>query len=56
MTVTKPFAAILLIAAASLSACEKQAETYPISGEQCSETDPVQELDAADCFVPPVAS
>lgn len=54
MTVAKPCTAILLIAVAALSACEKEAETYPISGEQCTETDPVQELDAADCFVPPV--
>lgn len=52
MTVVKPV--VLLLAAVSLlAACETEPrETYPVSGEQCAPTDPVQTLDAADCFVP----
>ncbi|WP_170417383.1 hypothetical protein [Ruegeria atlantica] len=49
----KPLVALLLAAAAFLSACEKDSETYPLSGEQCGPEDPVKTLDAADCVIPP---
>jgi len=48
-----PFLVLLVAAAAVLSACEKSAETYPVTGEQCGPNDPVKELDAEDCFIPP---
>ncbi len=45
--------AALMMAAMLLSACEKTAETYPVTGEQCGPEDPVQTLDAADCNILP---
>lgn len=52
MTVLKPV--VLLLAAVSfLAACESEPrKTYPVTGEQCAPKDPVQTLDAADCYVP----
>ncbi|MEX0320333.1 MULTISPECIES: hypothetical protein [unclassified Ruegeria] len=38
-----------------LAACTEP-ETYPVSGEECGPTDPVQELDASDCVVLPPAT
>ncbi|WP_170563690.1 hypothetical protein [Ruegeria atlantica] len=49
----KSLAAVLMIAAVFLSACEKSNETYPVSGEQCGPKDPVQTLDADDCDILP---
>jgi len=40
----------ILLAAFTLAACE--AETYPISGEECGPNDPVKELDATNCLPP----
>ncbi len=56
MTVFKPLALVLLVAAATLSACEKEPDSYPVTGETCAPTDPVQTLDAADCYVPPAVN
>lgn len=50
---TKPLVAVLIVAAATLSACEKSTETYPVTGEQCGPNDPVKTLDAEDCYIPP---
>ncbi|MDP5216060.1 hypothetical protein Q5Y75_02405 [Ruegeria sp. 2205SS24-7] len=50
-----PFTKALLAAVATLAllgACVKE-DTYPVTGEQCGPEDPVKELDAADCYVPP---
>ena len=44
---------VLAASVAVLSACEKKADSYPISGEQCGPEDPVQTLDASDCYTPP---
>ena len=41
----------LLLASLTLIACTEEG-TYPISGEECSEEDAVQDIDAADCTVP----
>lgn len=49
----KSLAAVLMIAAVFLSACEKSNETYPVSGEQCGPKDPVQTLNADDCDILP---
>jgi hypothetical protein len=40
------FAAML-----ALSACADTG-TYPVGGDQCGPTDPVKDLEAADCTVP----
>ncbi|MEW2918918.1 hypothetical protein AB1A64_17780 [Ruegeria sp. ANG10] len=45
--------ACMMAAAMLLSACEKDTETYPVSGEQCGPEDPVKTLDAADCDILP---
>lgn len=42
---------ILLAAAFVLLACTPPGH-YPVSGEECAEGDPVQDLEAADCTVP----
>ncbi|MEX0350040.1 MAG: hypothetical protein AB3N15_11505 [Paracoccaceae bacterium] len=50
-----PLAKSLLAAVAALAllgACTKEG-TYPVSGDQCGPEDPVQTLDAADCYIPP---
>ncbi|WP_170479366.1 hypothetical protein [Ruegeria arenilitoris] len=49
----KTLAALLMISALLLGACEKESETYPVTGEQCGPEDPVQTLDAADCDILP---
>lgn len=41
----------VILVAAALAACTPP-DHYPISGETCSEGDPVQELNAEDCAVP----
>jgi hypothetical protein len=45
------FNILLLAAALALSACAETG-TYPGSSDQCGPTDPVKDLDAADCVVP----
>ncbi|WP_170791319.1 hypothetical protein [Ruegeria lacuscaerulensis] len=51
---TKSLTALLMMVALILSACEKEADTYPVTGEQCGPDDPVKTLDATDCnIVPP---
>ena len=42
---------LILAASLGLSACAATG-TYPVSDEQCGPTDPVKNLDAADCMVP----
>ena len=42
---------IALLAVFSLQACTEEG-TYPLSGEECEEGDPVLELDAGDCAIP----
>ncbi|WP_169730805.1 MULTISPECIES: hypothetical protein [Leisingera] len=37
-----------------LAACTAP-DTYPISGEECGPSDPVQDLDASDCLTPLVS-
>lgn len=49
----KSIVAFMMAAAVFLSACEKDTETYPVSGEQCGPEDPVKTLDAADCDILP---
>lgn len=39
------------MAALMLAACTEDG-TYPISGQECHEDDPVLDLDAADCTIP----
>ena len=41
----------VLLASLMLVACTEDG-TYPLSGEECSPDDAVQDLDAADCAVP----
>ena len=44
---------LALLATFGLSACvAPEAETYPLSGEECGPEDPVLDLDAADCVAP----
>ncbi len=56
MTLKPYLAALLMVSAAFLTACEKQSDTYPITGEQCAPEDPVQTLDAGDCYIPPAVN
>ena len=56
MTLNTYLAALLVASATVLAGCEKQADTYPISGEQCGPEDPVKTLDAADCYIPPAVN
>ncbi|WP_170329569.1 hypothetical protein [Ruegeria arenilitoris] len=49
----KTIVAFMMTVAMFLSACEKDTDTYPVSGEQCGPEDPVKTLDAADCDVLP---
>ncbi len=51
----KSIVALIIAAAAVLSACEKSSDTYPVSGEQCGPEDPVKTLDAADCNILPAS-
>lgn len=45
---------VMLVALAGLLvACDTTEETYPVSGEQCTAEDPVQELKALDCPTSP---
>lgn len=41
----------LLVATLGLTGCAETG-SYPVGGAQCGPTDPVQQLDAADCVVP----
>ncbi len=43
--------AAFVVTCLALSACADTG-TYPISGDQCGPSDPVQTLDASDCQVP----
>ena len=52
----KTLAAMLMISAVLVSACEKDSDTYPVTGEQCGPVDPVKTLDAADCYIPPAVN
>lgn len=56
MTPNKYLAALLVASAAILAGCEKDSNTYPISGEQCGPDDPVKTLDAEDCYIPPAVN
>lgn len=49
----KSLAAFMMAAAVLLSACEKEADTYPVSGDECGPNDPVKTLDASDCNILP---
>lgn len=40
---------LTLFCALFLAACETEPESYPISGEECSPEDPVQDLRPSDC-------
>ncbi|WP_171132106.1 MULTISPECIES: hypothetical protein [unclassified Ruegeria] len=51
--IDKTLIALMFASAFVLTACEKEADTYPVSGEQCGPEDPVKQLDADDCFIPP---
>ena len=42
---------LILAATLGLSACAETG-TYPVSADQCGPSDPVKDLDAADCVVP----
>lgn len=51
---TKHLLSVAMILAASLlSACDPKPESYPVTGETCGPEDPVQTIEATDCFVPP---
>ncbi|UWR02573.1 hypothetical protein K3740_16235 [Ruegeria conchae] len=56
MNPNKYLSALLVASAAILAGCEKEAETYPITGEQCGPEDPVKTLDAEDCYIPPAVN
>ena len=43
---------ILAVLAVLLVAACTEDGTYPVTGKECSEDDPVLELDAADCTIP----
>ncbi len=49
----KSLAVLMMAVAVLLSACEKEPETYPVSGEECGPNDPVKTLDATDCNILP---
>ncbi|WP_170376001.1 MULTISPECIES: hypothetical protein [Ruegeria] len=49
----KTLITLMLASSLVLAACEKEPETYPITGEECGPEDPVKTLDAEDCFIPP---
>lgn len=40
-----------IIALLILAGCSEEGY-YPVSGEECGPSDPVQTLDASDCLVP----
>ena len=42
----------LFVALALLAACEGPQSNYPVSGEECAPTDPVQTIDARECTPP----
>ena len=46
---------ILLLSATILVACTEEGK-YPLSGEECTAQDPVQEMTTADCAALPAAS
>lgn len=45
----------LFLAAVSLGACTEEGK-YPVSGEECSEGDPVQDIVPPDCATLPSGS
>ncbi|WP_171126407.1 MULTISPECIES: hypothetical protein [unclassified Ruegeria] len=49
----KSLSALLMAATVFLGACEKEADTYPATGDQCGPDDPVKTLDASDCDILP---
>lgn len=56
MTTNTVLTALLVASAAILAGCEKDADTYPITGAQCGPDDPVKTLDATDCYIPPAVN
>lgn len=46
---------ILLMSVLALSACTEEGR-YPLSGEECTAEDPVQEMTSADCAALPTGS
>ncbi|RLK00471.1 hypothetical protein [Ruegeria conchae] len=56
MNPNKYLSALLVASSVILAGCEKEAETYPITGEQCGPEDPVKTLDAEDCYIPPAVN
>ncbi len=50
---TRPLALLVPLALImSLAACDRD-DVYPVSEEPCAPSDPVQDLDAADCMATP---
>ena len=50
---TQPLTLTVLLLALGLAACtEPDSGTYPVSGETCSDDDPVQTLDIGNCQPP----
>ena len=47
------FQITLALLALGVAGCD--AGKYPITGETCTESDPVQKLEASDCTVPPAS-
>jgi hypothetical protein len=43
---------VLISATLGISGCAEPGH-YPVSGEDCKPNDPVKDLNAADCIVPP---
>ncbi len=56
MTLNKSLAVLLVASVAVLAGCEKEADTYPLTGQQCGPEDPVKTLDAEDCYIPPAVN
>lgn len=46
----KSLAILMMVCASVLVACEKNPETYPISGEECGPEDPVKDLKVPNCI------
>lgn len=40
---------LLLLLPVTIMGCE-ETDTYPVSGEECHENDPVKDLDPLDCL------
>lgn len=41
-----------LLGCVLLSACEEEGK-YPVSGEECTQSDPVKDMTTSDCLPPP---